>query len=88
MQGRFCTEPGGEWMDGQRLLLDLCIHCGGAAEVSQVGRKAVADIDACGGNASTQKGLADVETWFGKHVRMVFGGFYAGDTFSSAKHSG
>src|SRR5215472_17701602 len=51
--------------------LDFGGNIGRGAEMREVGREAVGEIDARGGEAAAEDRLADGEAWLRKEVRMV-----------------
>jgi hypothetical protein len=75
-------------MDRERRLLDLCAYAGGAAQMGEVGREAIAYVDACGCQLPAQQGFANVEAGFGEELRMTFGGCYGKDASVPLQHHG
>ena len=56
--------------------------------MGEVSRKAITQIDACGGQPASQQGLSCIEPRLGKQVRMAFGCGYFKDTSASLQHGG
>ena len=75
MQGGFEGGRGalllGEWVDGESGLVDLGVDGGGAAEMGEVGREAVADVEAGCGQIASEEGFACVYAGFGVEMGMV-----------------
>jgi len=72
------VECGGEGVEGECGEVELGGDVGGGAEVSEVGGQAVAEVDAGGGKATAQEGLADGQAGLREEVRVVGCGICAG----------
>src|SRR5260370_42362625 len=65
-EGGVGAELQGQWMNREDGLLDFGADVGGSAEMGEVGREAVADVDAGRGQIAPQEGFAGIEARLGE----------------------
>ena len=76
----------GKRMDRHRRLIDLRAHSGRLAEVGEIGRKAVAQVNASRCEFAAQQGFAYIETRLGKQLRMIVGWACSRNAFLPCQH--